>query len=235
MRIFVLLVAMSLLSVSAIAQNWQEVLYLKNGSAIRGVIIEQKPNESVKIQTADGSVFVYNIDEVDRITKEQKGKKMDAPAEKHKYPNRGYRGAVSLSYIAGDEVEGFSLATVHGVQIFPRLYVGSGLELQSVDYLDVEHFGSNSTIRIVNGFDQIRCDIIKSRITPFVGLRTGLRFSDECDFYISPSLGCRFGHFNLSMAYDEIPYSYRGYSGYSVYEGYFGALVIQLAIDFGSR
>lgn len=232
MKKLTLLITLFFMTVSVFAQNWQEVLYLKNGSAIRGVIIEQIPNKSVKIQTADGSVFVYDIDEVERIAKEQKVKGKDTPAEKHKYPNRGYRGAVSLSYIAGDEVEGFSLATVHGVQIFPRLYVGSGLELQSVDYLDVEHFGSNSTIRIVNGFDQIRCDIIKSRITPFVGLRTGLRFSDECDFYFSPSVGCRFGHFNLSIAYDEIPYTYTyGHSGY----GYYGALVMQLAIDFGSR
>jgi TM2 domain-containing membrane protein YozV len=48
----------------------QDVVYLKNGSIIRGVIIEQIPEESVKIRTADGSVFVYQMSEVERITKE---------------------------------------------------------------------------------------------------------------------------------------------------------------------
>ncbi len=48
----------------------QEVVYLKNGSIIRGIIIEQQPNKLIKIQTNDGNVFVYNIDEVDKITKE---------------------------------------------------------------------------------------------------------------------------------------------------------------------
>ena len=53
------------------AQELQEVVYLNNGSVIRGVIIEQVPGESLKIQTADGSVFVYKMDEVEKITKEE--------------------------------------------------------------------------------------------------------------------------------------------------------------------
>jgi hypothetical protein len=49
-----------------------EVLYLKNGSIIKGMIIEQIPNVQVKIQTSDGSVFVYTMDQVLKITKEPK-------------------------------------------------------------------------------------------------------------------------------------------------------------------
>lgn len=52
--------------------TWQDVVYLKNGSVIKGVIIEQVPNDSLKIQTADGSVFVYEMDQVAKIAKEQK-------------------------------------------------------------------------------------------------------------------------------------------------------------------
>lgn len=51
-------------------QTLQDVVYLKNGSIIRGIIIEQVPNQSLKIQTNDGNIFVYKIDEVDKITKE---------------------------------------------------------------------------------------------------------------------------------------------------------------------
>lgn len=49
---------------------YQEVVYLKNGKIIRGVIIEQIPNKSLKIQTADLSVFQFTLDEIDKITKE---------------------------------------------------------------------------------------------------------------------------------------------------------------------
>lgn len=48
----------------------QEVVYLKNGSVIRGTIIEQIPGISLKIQTADGNIFFYKMEEVEKITKE---------------------------------------------------------------------------------------------------------------------------------------------------------------------
>lgn len=55
---------------AAPAQETFDVLYLKNGSIIKGIIIEQIPNETLKIQTRDGSIFVYNFSEVSKITKE---------------------------------------------------------------------------------------------------------------------------------------------------------------------
>lgn len=58
------------LTVSGFAQTTTDVVYLKNGSIIRGLIIEQVPNESLKIQTKDGSVFVYQISDVAKMTKE---------------------------------------------------------------------------------------------------------------------------------------------------------------------
>ena len=48
----------------------QDVVYLKNGAVIRGEIIEQVPGESLKIQTRDGSIFVYKMEEVSKISKE---------------------------------------------------------------------------------------------------------------------------------------------------------------------
>lgn len=232
MKKLFLFICAILLSTSIFALEWQETVYLKNGNVIRGFIIEQVPNETIKIQSADGSIFVYKFEEVKKIAKEQKTPpKKDS--ERKKYPNRGYRGFVSGSYITSSDVEGFSLSTIHGVQILPRLYLGSGLELQDVNYLDLKHFSKGDGGVFLNAFDYIRCDIVKSKITPFADLRLGLRFGDDIDIYFSPSVGCRFGHVNLSMAYDEIPYC--GYSGYSAYVGYYGALVIQLAFDFGSR
>lgn len=50
--------------------NLEEVVYLKNGSIIRGTIIEQIPNETLKIQTKDGNIFVYKFDEIAKTTKE---------------------------------------------------------------------------------------------------------------------------------------------------------------------
>ncbi|CEN39008.1 hypothetical protein CCYN2B_60001 [Capnocytophaga cynodegmi] len=48
-----------------------DVVYLKNGGVIKGEIIEQVPNISIKIQTKDGNVFVYEMDEISKISKEK--------------------------------------------------------------------------------------------------------------------------------------------------------------------
>lgn len=53
------------------SQQMEDVVYLKNGSIIRGIIIEQVPNISLKIKTKDGSVFAYKIEEVEKMTKEE--------------------------------------------------------------------------------------------------------------------------------------------------------------------
>ena len=50
--------------------QYQDVVYLKNGSVIQGTVVEQIPNQSIKIQTADGNLFVYRIEEILKITKE---------------------------------------------------------------------------------------------------------------------------------------------------------------------
>ena len=56
----------------AFAQTYlQDVVYLKNGSIIRGDIIEMVPGETVKIMTADGNVFVHAFADVERFSKER--------------------------------------------------------------------------------------------------------------------------------------------------------------------
>ena len=69
---FLIAVAFGLaISSSSFAQTVVDVVYLKNGSVIRGTIVEQVPGESLKVQTANGSIFVYTLDEVEKMTKEE--------------------------------------------------------------------------------------------------------------------------------------------------------------------
>jgi hypothetical protein len=50
----------------------QDILYLKNGSIVKGTIVELVPEKTVKIQTADDSISVYDMAEIEKIAKEQK-------------------------------------------------------------------------------------------------------------------------------------------------------------------
>jgi len=77
MKKFLLLTLVGILSLPLLAQT-TDTVYLKNGSVIRGSVIESIPNETIKIKTKDGSVFVYNQSEVEKITKEE-GSKLNMP------------------------------------------------------------------------------------------------------------------------------------------------------------
>jgi anti-sigma28 factor (negative regulator of flagellin synthesis) len=48
-----------------------DVVYLKNGSIIHGEIVKINPGENVKIKIESGNLFVYEMDEVKKITKEK--------------------------------------------------------------------------------------------------------------------------------------------------------------------
>ena len=95
--ITVLIISLTLFNLYAInkiarAEEMQDVVYLKNGSVIKGVIIEFIPNEKVKIQTVGGSIFVYTMDEIEKITKEPN----QANTQKQNYSNSDDRKLIQL-------------------------------------------------------------------------------------------------------------------------------------------
>ena len=73
-KLVVLILSVVVLSVlsSNVVAEMVDVVHLKNGSIIKGIVTEIIPSETVKIETADGSIFVYQFDEIQSITKEEK-------------------------------------------------------------------------------------------------------------------------------------------------------------------
>lgn len=60
----------------------KDVVYLKNGSIIKGIIIEQNINVNLKLKTSDGSLFVFDMKDIEKITKERVGEnKKDIASE----------------------------------------------------------------------------------------------------------------------------------------------------------
>ncbi len=63
-------------------EGYEDVVYLKDGSVIRGLIIEQIPNVSIKIRTMDRNIFVYKIEDVLKMTKEPSFQRFQKEGEK---------------------------------------------------------------------------------------------------------------------------------------------------------
>ncbi len=63
-------VVLSLVPNPADAQELEDVVYLKDGSILRGTIVETVPDESILIRTRDGNQFRISWDRIERMTKE---------------------------------------------------------------------------------------------------------------------------------------------------------------------
>jgi hypothetical protein len=68
--LIIMSVASGLFFTFAVATEYEDVIYLKDGSIIRGVILEEVPGETYKIEIAGGSVLVFEADEVKKIVRE---------------------------------------------------------------------------------------------------------------------------------------------------------------------
>ena len=68
--LFTILIVLT--STVCVCQNTKQidVVYLKNGSMIKGTVTELIVDKTVKIQTSDGSLLVFNMSDVEKIVKE---------------------------------------------------------------------------------------------------------------------------------------------------------------------
>ena len=253
--LFLILIIASIGVVSA--QNYQEVVYLKNGSVVRGVIIEQIPNQRLKIQTSDGNIFVYTFSEVEKITKERmavaagqsytndytyqekvtKEPRVKSSSNDAFLPTPCYKGFFDFGYTVGvgEDGEGrVTMSTTHGAQINPHFFMGVGL---GFNYF---HLSECWNLPIYADF---RANFLKGKITPFIDFRIGYSVGDASGLYFSPSLGCNFGFGNKSGFSISLGYEYQKADFYYYYYDYYydyidtyrancGGFVIKLGVDF---
>lgn len=161
MKRFVLFISVLLSAGSLLAQSTVETVYLKNGGLVKGEIIEQVPGQSLKVKTKDGNIFVYQMDEVERITKEQVT-----------VGNEGHRGLdfnIDL---------GYNLPTKSGADGCPTAELSLGKRFSRNFY-----WGLGAGAYIPTGGGDVQIPITteakmlfplgNSKLTPFVSLKGG--------------------------------------------------------------
>lgn len=179
-----------------------DVVYLKNGSVIRGTIVEAVTDGNIKIETADGSWFVYRTADVAYIKKEPKGKKDSGNKFLDRFDDDElygweqaprYRGFVGLSSVIGtgtwDDTRTF-FYTVQGLQINPYLFLGAGIGANYWDSYETWSFPV---------FADVRAELhkaIKRNFSPFAEVQLGYSMGDAQGLYFSPQIGMHFyfGH-----------------------------------------
>ena len=105
--LFSCLTTLAAASIPVSAQQMEDVLHLRDESVVRGTIIEHVPGESLKIQTVDGEVFVYTMDEIVEIAREPAGRVLGKPVRKAATPTPAAGPVTPLAVCVIGEHSGF--------------------------------------------------------------------------------------------------------------------------------
>lgn len=239
------------------AENLQEVLYLKNGSIIRGTILELVPEKSVKIQTGDGSIFVYQMSEVEKITKGKPYPTYNSTEEEpygyEKAPR--YRGFANFTMAFGSGDYSYNrimFSTTHGAQITPEIFAGVGIGLMDwFDYNYYDYYGDGydyDDVVSVPLFAEVRGElhnIFHRNFSPYLDLKLGYNMVNVQGVFFSPEVGMHFyfGHQKIGIGFgigyhlqsaEVWEYSYSRYGNTQWYSSreILNAFSLNVAFDF---
>jgi hypothetical protein len=132
LTLITMLVTLSLVSFSQ--SHYTETIHLKNGTVVSGTIVEFAPNKTYTIVTADGNKFVFDIEDVVKITRSLPEKKAKSNSgSSANFFSTGYQGSVETGFGTGMGTYGvnmFKLDIVNGQRINNNLFVGGGIGLR---------------------------------------------------------------------------------------------------------
>lgn len=180
-RMLILIVAAMPL-VGASAQSQRETVYLHNGSVIKGEVIEAVPGESIKVKTADGSIFVYDMADVERIAKEQETG--GYVAGNSRGGHRGLDFTVDVGY--GISTQGGSGIITTGIGLGKRFTKNFYFGLGTGAYVSPD--GGNPLVPVTADFKAL-FPVGRARIAPGGLLRMGYVFNTEGDHTYSVGSG----------------------------------------------
>jgi len=202
---------------TAIQTDTEDVIYFKNGSVLRGEIIERNGDESLKIETHCRNVIVVWLDEVEEIRSE------NIPVVRH-YKISGYVNQTGLDLLPGNEVTSVRFQMVNGYQFSPRFSAGLGIGYTTY----------NDPLSLVPVFLDLRFKLLEANTTSFIFFKGGYNFSTHTDedviieghrggYTLNPGIGIHFDtngdngwYINVGYNIDKFGFDHQGWGGQTV-------------------
>ncbi|MBU0763776.1 MAG: hypothetical protein KJ607_02960 [Bacteroidetes bacterium] len=162
MKKLMYILSLSLIISAAAAQKTPDAVYLKNGSIIRGVIIENDET-SVKIETSEKCTWVFRKDEIEKI---ETG---IAVSDNFSIRSKGYLLFFDTGLLVNGDRLSLSQHLVNGYEFPFRLSAGLGTGIELVD-------GAKLPL-----FADVRYSVFPGKFSPYVYLQGGYTFPIEED------------------------------------------------------
>ena len=193
------------------AQQFEDIVTLRNGSVIRGIIIDRVPNESIRLQTSDGNIFAFSYDEIQTLGREIGDRRNVQRRNQREVGtfNRphGYMGEVVLGPGLGADGGDFdfSLSVINGYRFLPQFAMGLGVGFHTFEYSRWTLWDSRQRRRGygIPIFLHLRSDFLNRRVSPFIVVNSGYDVLFHSAF-AETILGCSFnvsGRNRLSVGF----------------------------------
>jgi sRNA-binding regulator protein Hfq len=217
----------------SVSGNSQNVVYLKNGSVIRGTIIEQIPGKTISLKTKDDNIMVFYLDEIDRIG-------VSPVSGGSRGLRQGYKGILELDYAIGTgdwKVDRLNLQFINGYQVNPYFSLGIGTGA---------HYYFDAEAVLIPVFADFRANFIDNAVSPYLAFDIGYSFDATNDFKgLGMLLGIGVGAtlktsnssaINIGIGYEMQKDKLYISNGYYYYETSssisYGAFCLKLGISF---
>lgn len=114
-------------------KNMDDVIYLKNGSKIKGSIVQLYPDSLVQIKQLDGSMWFFPMKDVSLIAKEEKMKSRNLISD-----GKGFQLGVEAGFLIGsggvEKKSPFGVHAIGSYRIIPNIAVGLGAGLEFLNH-----------------------------------------------------------------------------------------------------
>lgn len=174
--LIVILLVLPWIPVTVSGQEYEYVIFKNNGSFIRGNVIGQDADSSLRIRTRDGKVFDVDFADIARIVRETAAPdsvaymSSDFPRPRFNKP-KGYFGLMQISEASVGAVFAatrYALTIVNGYRIMPQFAVGVGTGIA---------YCKGYKEFTVPVFIHLRSDFLDRKVSPYVAVNAGYNIS----------------------------------------------------------
>lgn len=220
----ILLLSLVILTTKA-RTDYQEVVYFKSGSILRGTILEYTPDKSIVIETADKSVFVLPLEDIEKIAKEP-----SLQSRLNKQNSSNIDGKIEVGFQKGVgryPNDRFKADIVLGEDLLPSLFFGLGTGF---------HYYHESALALVPLFIDVTANIPKKQISPYLSVRAGYTFDPKHSLYgvgplFCPTIGLTFSSLESTSVIIGLGYEVQEVTGSNMNTSLY-AICLNMGIGF---
>lgn len=148
-----------------------DVITLHNGDVYRGIIVEQPDSQIIRMNTFCQSTLNFNVNDITSVSSEELNLRRSGIKLPFQYEPRGYVNITDFGLLiaTGDNEQNaiFSVSSMNGYSFSSRFITGAGIGIDLYETL------------IMPVYADTRVILMKSRLTPYAGLKAGYSFSLE--------------------------------------------------------